>query len=181
MDDEAELVPRARAGDADAFARLVAGTRDVALRVAYAIAGDDAEDVTQDAFVKAFTRLHQFRDDAAFRPWMLAIVANEARNRRRGTGRRAAVALRAAGQREVPGLHTDPAATAALTDARDRLARAVGALPLRDRQVIALRYFADLSEAETAAALGCAPGTVKSRLHRALARLRAELGEEAEP
>lgn len=176
MDSEAELVERSLRGDHDAFARLIEPFGAVALRVAYAIAGRDAEDVVQDALVKAFTRLGQFRLGSEFRPWLLAIVANEARNRIRGSGRRSVLELRVAGQGH--GVAPDPAVEVAETDTRQRLLSAVAELPVRDREVLALRYFAELSEAETAASLGCAVGTVKSRAHRALARLRVELGEE---
>jgi len=176
MDSEAALVARSLAGDHDAFARLIGPYQQLALRVAYTIAGPDAEDAVQDALVKAYTRLHTFRTGGAFRPWVLAIVANEARNRRRGSGRRDAMVLRVARQREAS--TADPAAEAAASDDRQRLLSAVAALSDRDREVLALRYFAEMSEDETAIALGCPVGTVKSRLHRALARLRVELGEE---
>jgi len=78
-----ELVTAAREGDVDAFAVLVERYRQPALRLAYGIAGDEAEDAVQDGFVKAFRSLDGFRTDAAFRPWLFTIVANEARNRRR--------------------------------------------------------------------------------------------------
>jgi len=143
-------------------------------------AGPAADDVVQDAFVKAFTRLDQFDDGRSFRPWLLAIVANEARNRLRSSGRHAALVLRVAAR--VDDEATDPAGdperSHERSELRRRMADAVSALPERDREVIALRYFAELSEAQTAEVLGCAPGTVKSRLSRALDRLRVELGEE---
>jgi RNA polymerase sigma factor (sigma-70 family) len=183
MESEAELIARSLAGDHQGFARLIAPQQAVALRVAYTIAGSDAEDVVQDAFVKAYTRLGQFRAGAGagFRPWVLAIVANEARNRRRGSGRREGLALRAAGPRAVPGPGADPEDAAVAAEARAALVLALSTLPDRDREIVALRYFAELSEAETAAALGCPVGTVKSRLARALARLRAQLATEAQP
>jgi RNA polymerase sigma factor (sigma-70 family) len=80
---DAELVVDARMGDVDAFTALVERYRHPALRLAYGIAGDEAEDAVQDAFVKAFRRLDSFRPGSAFRPWLFTIVANEARNRRR--------------------------------------------------------------------------------------------------
>src|SRR6478735_1871826 len=89
-----ELVTRARTGDTDAFCALLERHRLVALRAGYAIAGDEGEDAVQEAMVKAFRHLERFRPDAAFRPWFLAIVANEARNRRRASGRQDAVSLR---------------------------------------------------------------------------------------
>lgn len=181
--EEEDLVRRSRTGDHLAFARLVDMHQTIALRVATTMVGStDADDVVQDAFVKAFTRLDQFRDGGRFRAWLLAIVANESRNRHRSRGRREAVLLRvaAAAERAEGDRSADdpePALEAAL--ARQRLAAAVGALPERDREVVALRFFAELTEAETAEALGCPAGTVKSRLSRALGRLRADMAGEA--
>ena len=150
----------------------------IAFRTAYVLAGSaaDAEEAAQDGFVKAYRALGRFRAGAPFRPWLLKIVANEARNRRRSAGRREQLALRAAGA--APG-DAAPSPEAALLSAerREELLAALNRLPERDRLVLACRYLLDLSEEEAAAALGCRRGTVKSRLARALARLRADLGE----
>jgi RNA polymerase sigma-70 factor (ECF subfamily) len=175
---DTELAGLAQAGDVEALCELVERHRVVALRVAYAIVGDEAEDVVQEAFVKAARSVDRFRLDAPFRPWLVTIVANEARNRRRSASRRDALELRVVTRNEPLTLDsTSSADEVALANERRRwLAGAVSGLPERDREVIALRYFADLSEAETAAALGCPPGTVKSRLARALTRLRTVLG-----
>lgn len=175
---DAQLVGLAQAGDVEALCELVERHQVVALRVAYAIVGDEAEDVVQEAFVKMARSLARFRPDAPFRPWMVTIVANEARNRRRSSSRRDALELRVV-SRDAAGRSVDGTATEEIAMANERrrwLAEAVAGLPDRDREVIALRYFADLSEAETAAALECPVGTVKSRLARALGRLRAVLG-----
>src|SRR6476646_464977 len=94
MISDHELVARARAGDTDAFCALLERHRVVALRVGYTIAGGEAEDAVQEAMVKAFRHLDRFRPGSAFRPWFLAIVPNEARNRRRASGRQDAVSLR---------------------------------------------------------------------------------------
>lgn len=173
---DGELVERARGGDVDAFEVLVDRHRRVALRVAYAVAGDDAEDAVQDAFVKAYGALGRFRAGSPFRPWVLRIVANEARNRRRSAGRRSALALRVVGP---DGDSADsPEDVAVASEQRRVLAAAVASLDEHDREVIALRWFAELSEAEMAAALHVRPGTVKSRLARAMSRLRAVLASE---
>ena len=172
--DEEALVERARRGDPDAFEALVVSYQSLAFRTAFVIARDaaDAEEAAQDAFVKAHRALGHFRSGEPFRPWLLTIVANEARNRRRSRGRRAALALRAADP-GAPG--EDPEAAALASERRKRLLTAVERLRDDDREVLACRYFLDLSEEETAAALGIARGTVKSRTHRALGRLQEEL------
>lgn len=177
--DEAELVERARRGDLEAWETLVRTYQGIAFRTAYVLAGNaaDAEEAAQDGFVKAHRALGRFRRGAALKPWLLRIVANEARNRRRSRGRRERLAVRAAG---VGGGLSGSAEDVALGEVTaGELRAALGRLDDRDRTVIALRYFAGLSEAETAAALEVPPGTVKSRLSRALDRLRTELGGAA--
>jgi RNA polymerase sigma factor (sigma-70 family) len=172
---EEMLVERACRGDPAAFEELVLAYQSLAFRTAFMIAGDaaDGEEAAQDGFVKAHRALGRFRRGEPFRPWLLAIVANEARNRRRTRGRRAALALRAAAEPGAPG--GDPEEAALATERRQRLLAAVERLRDDDRDVLACRYFLELSEEETAAALGLARGTVKSRTHRALSRLQGEL------
>ena len=151
----------------------------IAFRTAYLVVGEagEAEDAAQEAFVKGYYALRRFRPGAPFRPWILQIVANEARNRRRSAGRRAGLALRSAA--DAPSGEAAPSPEAALLtgEQRERLLEAVEQLREPDRLVIACRYFLDLSEEETAATLGWRRGTVKSRLSRALERLRVELGD----
>jgi len=134
----------------------------------------DAEEVVQDAFVKAWHALDRFQPGMAFRPWILAIVANEARNRRRAVGRRAAVTLRARAIATPTGPTTPEDAAVTRADV-EQVLTAVGRLPERERLVVAYRHLVGLSEHETATALGIRPGTVKSRLSRGLARLRDDL------
>ena len=173
--DESEAVRRAKAGDVDAYEWLVREHSAAAVRLAAALCGRsaDAEDVAQEAFLKVFHSLDRFRPDAALRPWLLRIVANEAKNHNRSGRRRTALALRAGSRRESAPLSPEDAVMAE-RDA-DAVLEAVASLPDRDRLVVGFRYFAGLSERETAAALGCRPGTVKSRLARALDRLRPQL------
>ena len=173
---EEALVERARRGDPAAFEGLVLAYQSLAFRTAFVIAGDatDAEEAAQDGFVKAHRALGRFRTGEPFRPWLLAIVANEARNRLRARGRRAALTVRAASERGGAG--EDPQEAALDREHRERLLTAVEGLRDDDRDVLACRYFLELSEEETAAALGIARGTVKSRTHRALVRLQEELG-----
>lgn len=172
--EESGLVERAVEGDASAFEDLVRRYQEIAFRTAYLVLGDadEAEDAALDAFVKAHAALRRFRVGAPFRPWLLKIVANEARNRRKAAGRRVALALRSA--EDLPADDAAPSPEVALLDAETRasLLDAVNQLRPEDRLAIAYRYFFDLSEAEMADVLGCARGTVKSRLSRALGRLR---------
>ena len=159
-----------------AYEELVRRHQAVALRTAHLFAPDgDAEDAVQEAFVKAHAALGRFRPGSPFRPWLLRIVANEARNRRRSAGRRAVLALRSAEDRR-PGDAAPSPESAVLVDERRRwLLGGVNALRDQDREVIAARFFLELSEAETAEVLGLPRGTVKSRLSRALGRLRERL------
>jgi RNA polymerase sigma factor (sigma-70 family) len=170
---------RARDGDIGAYEELVRRYQQVAVRVASVIAGaSEAQDAVQDAFLKAYAALSRFRPGAPFRPWILRIVANEARNRGRSARRREDLALRLAGDRPSGDAAPSPEAVVLERRMNERLLGAVWRLPERDRIVIAYRYFVDLPEAELAEILGVRPGTVKSRLSRALARLRQQLPPE---
>lgn len=164
----------------DAYGQLVLRYQDVAIRTAYVVAADaaEAEDSVQDAFVKAYAALARFRDGAPFRPWLLRIVANEARNRRRSAGRRLKLALRVAEDRPSTDAAPSPEAAVLARETHEALASAIGTLGEDDRLVITYRYFLDLSEAEMADALGVPKGTVKSRLSRAMGRLRADFGAD---
>jgi RNA polymerase sigma-70 factor (ECF subfamily) len=170
-----ELDADARSGDVGAFTRLVERYRVPALRLAYGIAGDEAEDAVQEAFVKAYRKLGTFRPGAPFRPWLFTIVANEARNRRRSQSRRVSLELRV----REPARHAPAGETHAIEHEQRRvLVAAVNTLSERHREVVALRFFAGLTEHEAAEVLACPVGTVKSRLSRALEQLRVTLGEE---
>jgi RNA polymerase sigma factor (sigma-70 family) len=174
--EDAELVDLARDGDVPAYEELVLRYQGIAYRVAWLVArqAGEAEDAVQEAFVKAYYALPRFRPGAPFRPWLLRIVANEARNRIRSTRRQERLVLRAAAV-ELAGAAPSPETTALDRDDAEALVRAMEKLREPDRLVLAFRYLLELSEAEMADALGVRPGTVKSRLSRALERLRAEL------
>jgi RNA polymerase sigma factor (sigma-70 family) len=186
---DAGVIARVRAGETEAYAELVRAHAPIALRTAALMgAGADAEDVVQDAFVKAYLALGTFRGDAAFRPWLLRIVANETRNavrsaRRQQTAVDREAAMTGAGPAgpAIPE-SADPAAVALADERRARLMAALEQLSEPQRWVVTYRYLLDLDEAETAAALGWPRGTVKSRLSRALRRLELLLeAEEAVP
>ena len=175
---EAELVARAKRGDERAYERIIEQHQTIAFRVAWLITGSaaDAEEAAQDAFLNAYRALARFRDGAPFRPWLLRIVANEAHNRRDAAHRHQRLALRAVEERRPDDAVPSPEAALLDSERRAELLAALSRLPQRDRLAIAYRYFLELSEAEMAAALRCRRGTVKSRLSRALARLRKEVG-----
>ena len=178
-EDDSELFTRAQRGDTAAYEEIVRSYQQVAFRTAYMITGSaaEAEDAAQDGFMKAYRALDRFRPGAPPRPWLLRIVANEARNRVRSTQRRHGLELRLGeGFRPGDAAPSPEAASVAAEDTR-RLLELVNALADEDRLVITSRYFLELSGDETAAALGIPEGTVKSRLSRALARLRAKLEE----
>ena len=159
----------------DAYGELVRRHQRAAVRVAAVATGevDEAEDAAQEGFVKAWQAIGRFRAGEPFRPWLLRIVANTARNRQRTSRRQRGLALRAASLAVVPA--GAPADAVEAREDRERLVAALGRLGARDRLILAYRWFEDLSEAEIATAMGCRPGTVKSRLSRAMGRLRAEM------
>ena len=170
---------RAQRGDAHAYEDLVRRHREIAFRVAYVIARNpsDAEDATQEALVKAWRALGRFRPDEPLRPWLLRIVANEARNRRRSAGRRERLVLRAAASSGEAA--PSPEDTALDHAQRADLLHALDQLPDASREVLAYRYLLELSEEDTAAALDVKVGTVKSRTSRALERLKEAYGPRA--
>jgi RNA polymerase sigma-70 factor (ECF subfamily) len=178
--EERELVLLAQRGDSRAYEELVRPHREIAFRVAYVITRNaaDAEDAAQDGLVKAWRALGRFRAGEPLRPWLLKIVANEARNRRRSAGRREHLVLRAAAASSGEAAPS-PEEAALDHEQRAQLLAALEELPDAARDVLACRYLLDLSEDETAAALDVRPGTVKSRASRALERLREAYGPRA--
>jgi len=173
-EEDTVLFTRAQRGSIDAYEEIVQRYQQLAFRTAYVItrSAAEAEEAAQDAFVKAYRALGSFRTGAEPRPWLLRIVANEARNRVRSAGRRQQLELRLAEGFRQGDAAPSPEAAAVEADERRRLIGLVNELEENDREVIASRYFLELSSEETAAALGIPEGTVKSRLSRALSRLR---------
>lgn len=171
------MIERAKGGEGAAYEELVRRYQEVAFRVAYVVTGSavEAEDAAQEGFIRAYRALERFRAGAPFRPWLLEIVANVARNQRSARVRRDALALQLAARWDREASADSPEAEALAREERGELLAAINRLREVDRRVIVCRYFLGLSESETAAALGCARGTVKSRSSRALDRLRAEL------
>src|SRR5438094_2541966 len=179
--DDSQLIERAQRGDSAAYEEIVQRYQQIVFRTAYVITGSsaDAEDGAQEGFVKAYRALDRFRLGADLRPWLLRIVANEARNRVRSSGRRHQLELRLTEGFRPGDAAPSPEAVAVAADERRRLLAMGNAWSHEDRLVIASRYFLELSGEETAAAPGPAEGTAKSRLSRALARLKVRVEEAA--
>jgi len=173
--DEAVVIARVRAGEPEAYAELVRAHTGIAIRAARALgAGADAEDVVQQAFIKAYCSLGRFRDGAAFKPWLLSIVANETRNTVRTAVRQRTLAGREAAFAEAEPLipeSADRAVAALEIERRAALLAALEQLSEEHRLVVTYRYLLEMDEPETAQALGWPRGTVKSRLNRALRKL----------
>jgi RNA polymerase sigma factor (sigma-70 family) len=172
--DEQQLVERAKAGDHGAYAELVRPHEGLALRMSYLITRDvhEAEDAVQEALVKTYFALRRFKRGAPFRPWLLRIVINEAKDRRRSADRRLRLLPRLA--RADAAAPASDAAVLDLERTQDVLA-ALAALRDEERLVVACRAILGLSEEETAAALGTPLGTAKSRYARGRALLRRHL------
>jgi RNA polymerase sigma factor (sigma-70 family) len=179
-----ELVRRARTGDRPAYGELVRRHQSAALRLAAGVCGstEEARDIVQEALVKGYRSLDRFRGDAPVRSWLLRIVANDAKNAVRSRVRR----LDREGRYDL--LHR-PGATGDGDVVGDQIAQRLETARLlavlrrldhRDREILACRFVAGLSEGDTAATLGIARGTVKSRAARALSRARELLGQEAD-
>jgi RNA polymerase sigma-70 factor (ECF subfamily) len=170
---EDELIRRAKHGDATAFDNLVEMHRETMFRYAYLIVCDAhlAEDVTQEAVLRAYKYLHRFDATQAFRPWALQIVRNLARNQNRSWGRYKHMLTRMFDgyQRKS----NDVEAVTVAQQQAQHLHEAVRQLSADYQEVIYARYFLELSVEECASTLRIAKGTVKSRSHRALKQLKA--------
>ena len=175
--DQSTLVRHAANGDGAAWEALVVTHQEAVFRLAYLLLGDpdDAEDVAQESFLRAWKHLGSFDAARPLRPWLLSITANLARNRRRSAGRYFAALVRAF--RDEPALDGIEEKSTQSFEARE-LWQAVQKLNILDQQIVYLRYFLDLSVAETAEILQVAGGTVKSRLSRALEKLRGIIKQD---
>lgn len=172
---DAELVSGAKDGELGAFGELVRRYQRDAIGVAAVALGSatGADDTAQEAFVKAHRAIHRFRGDAPFRPWLFRIVTNTARNQLRHEHRQSGLRTRVAVLATADPVSPDEIAVQ-LAD-RKELVAAINRLASADRLILVYRWYHQLSEAEIAEALGCRRGTVKSRLSRAMERLRSEL------
>ena len=176
--DESTLVRHAANGDAAAWEPLVLAHQEAVFRLSYLLLGDpdDADDVAQETFLRAWNHLKRFDVTRPLRPWLLSIASNLASNRRRSAGRYFAALTRAV--RHEQAMPRSAEEKSAQHMEASELWRAVRHLSMPDQQIIYLRYFLDLPVAETADVLQVAEGTVKSRLSRALERLRGIIQQD---
>ena len=177
--DERDLIERAREGSNGAFRSLVERHMKGAYDIAYHFVGnhDDAQDVAQEAFVRAHRGLASFRGDAGFGTWLYRIVTNLSMNRIRQRKSRARFEVRADDQadRPVPGLAGADPGEATQADLTGHIETALHELPTLQRAVVMLRHLNGLSTREVSAILNCSEGTVKTHLHRGLKKMRTML------
>jgi RNA polymerase sigma-70 factor (ECF subfamily) len=175
--DESTLIRHAANGDAAAWESLMLSHQESVFRLAYLLLGDpdEAEDAAQESFLRAWKYLRRFDPARPLRPWLLSITANLARNRRRSAGRYFAALMRAF-RDEPTSMRIEDKSMKNMES--NELWHAVQHLGLAEQQIIYLRYFLDLSVSETSQVLQVAEGTVKSRLSRAIEKLRTIIQQD---
>jgi RNA polymerase sigma-70 factor, ECF subfamily len=172
VESDERLIKRTLDGDLPAFEELVERHRGIVFRTAARIVGpDDAEDVSQDAFLRAFHRLDQYRAQASFRTWLLQIVQNAALNTLARARRRPAEPVADAPETADRDPVRQPAAQLEHREQRERLERKLSAVRQEYRSLLVLRDLEGLSYAEVADVLDIPLGSVKGRLHRARGEL----------
>ena len=174
--DDRALVDATLAGDRRAFGLLVERETRTVYRACLRILGrpHDAEDVTQESFVAAYRALGTFRGEGSLQGWLLRIATRQAF--RRLAQRRPTADIAAVPEPVLADTRTDPPGVLVAAERRDELRAAVEALPDPYREIVALRFFAELSLAEVADATHRPINTVKTQLRRGLERLRPVLG-----
>lgn len=176
--NEAELIRRSQAGESEAFELLLERHRTMLTRAAYLATRDrgSVQDIVQETLVQVWRGLPSYRPYGSFKAWLLKVLINQARKQHRRK-RVETVPLEEA--TEVPENPDGPEQTMLQKEEGQRLRLALGALSGDHRDVLVLRYYADLTVPEIAKALSCREGTVKSRLSRALGQLEGILAAES--
>jgi RNA polymerase sigma factor (sigma-70 family) len=172
--DEGKLIELVLDGSGASYDLLVMQYQEVVFRVAWLLLRDSdaAEDAAQSAFIKAYHALNRFDRKRPFKPWLLQIVSNEARNMRRSAARRTTLVESAGYNQDWDAAVESPESHAVRGEQSERLLEAISKLDDRDQNVLHLRYYMQLSEAEMSDAMAVRKGTVKSRLSRAQKRLK---------
>jgi RNA polymerase sigma-70 factor (ECF subfamily) len=180
-----ELAHRAKRGDVGSFGELVERYKERAYMMALGIVRnhEDAMDLSQEAFVKAWKSLRSFRDGSEFYPWFYAILRNTCLNALRSRRRRGEVSLDAAREAGYDAVDPspDPASQLEREEARRAVLEELQSLSPAHREILLLRHFEELSYREMARVLDCPVGTVMSRLYAARRALAARLSSRGEP
>lgn len=174
--DESNLIERARGGDSAAFGQLVRLHRDAVYRFAVRWLGDSdqALDVAQDVFVRAYDGLKKYRGDGRFRTWLFSITLNAMRSSARRQKRRGEIRLDTGA--EFPDLRTPPDTRAARAEALARAAQELSRLPEKQRGAVTLRIYEGLSFREIGEIIGCSEGSARVNYHHGIQKLREALG-----
>ncbi len=183
MTDDALLIKRAQSGETEAFRQLVERSKVNVYRLAYDLTGNrhDAEDLSQDVFVKAYRSLHSFRGDAKWSTWLYRITVNTCHDHRETVSHKIMKAREDIHEHEEvsanhnAGGYVSPDRTAESRLIQDSIEKALSTLSQRERAVFTLRHYHDLPLKEIASTLELTEGSVKSYLFRALQRLQQEL------
>ncbi len=178
---DVDIVAHVVTGDAGAFAELMRRYNRKLYRTARAMTGDngEAEDIVQEAWMRAYAHIADFRNESAISTWLVRIVLNEALGRKRRA--RSTVELDETNERQMssvimlPSCGANPESSMSRTQVRHLLERTIDTLPPDFRTVFVLRSVEEMSGAEVAQQLGIPEATVKTRLHRARALIRQEL------
>lgn len=175
QDEEREIISRVLQGDRDAFSRLVEAHKVPVFNLAYRMTGvyDDARDLAQEAFVRAFRRIRTFREGRRFFPWLYAIALNCIRDHERTAGRRKSSEVRdetgeGGPERGVPEMEQALIAG----EEANLVQNLLGSLHREMREAVILRFYQDLSFEEMAEILGVSQSAAKMRVYRGLQRMK---------
>jgi len=188
---DSELIERHLAGSEEAFNRLVLRYQRRAVNVAYRLLGnyDDACDAAQEAFVRVYKSLRRFKKNCSFKTWLYKVVLNVSRNKYRWKKRRGdfrKISLDNPGHDNCSGPMEIPDATLSVSrgvrrnEIKSRIEESLSRLPGNYREILVLRHMENLSYSDMSELLGCAEGTIKSRLHRARIEIRKLLADMIE-
>lgn len=176
---EQRLVWLARSGDREAFSELVSLFESRVYRAAYALTGneEDARDLSQETFVRAYKAIARFRGESSFFTWLYRILLNSFRSslRKKGGVLEVVSGELASESSDTSAGSSSSAEVASGRETADRVYRAISSLPHEQKMALVLHCLEDMTYAEVARAMGCSLGTVKSRIHAARLSLRRQL------
>ena len=184
-----QFVLKAQAGDKKAFGKLVKKYQDKVLYLAYDLIGnfDDAQDIAQNAFLRALNGINNFKSQSSFSTWLYRIVVNLSIDFKRAKSRKRHVSIEKSQDEDAKSIenilkdnYLQPDQIAELKDFTKQVNNALKKLPHNQKTAFILRHYHDMNMQEIAEILGCKPGTIRSHLFRAINKLREELKEFGE-